>query len=428
MNREALRSAFLLLAVGVAAFGDTLVVPNDEASAAGNISIQVDATASRFQEIVGGGQFPGPIVITGIRLRAAAGTGPVRFNYASLKVTLSTTQAYPNTINGHQLPSTTYADNMGPDATTVFNGPFSASSPGCSAPGPCPFDMVVLLTSPFSFDPSKGRLLVDFVTSDTNPTGSLDGVGFPDSSSSTVAIVTGDPTQATGNPALAGLVLGLMSGTQTINSLSGSFGFLASSSYVAPTGNNGWAMLGVMNFDGAGNASGTYTAQFAGGPPQVPTATGTFTGAIVITDGGNGFQLVATSCSGSGCDVAGTLISGFARAAYAGGSPNGTYGFQLSITPNAAAGIGTASFDGAGNVTLAGSFVGPGQGQSPVTQAQVSTQTQTGTYSMNPNGSGKMSFSPQEFGLVMVDGGSAVLVLQLHRSGNGVQFGVARLQ
>lgn len=104
MNREALRSAFLLLAVGVAAFGDTLVVPNDEASAAGNISIQVDATASRFQEIVGGGQFPGPIVITGIRLRAAAGTGPVRFNYASLKVTLSTTQAYPNTINGHQLP------------------------------------------------------------------------------------------------------------------------------------------------------------------------------------------------------------------------------------------------------------------------------------------------------------------------------------
>ena len=211
-------------------------------------------------------------------------------------------------------------------------------------------------------------------------------------------------------------------------------------------------MLGVMNFDGAGNVSGPYSVEFAGGPPLVRSATGTFTGtyssnpdgtgsvttnldagitltfAMVITDGGNGLQLVATSCSGSGCDIAGSLISGLARAAYTGGSPKGNYGFQFSITPNAAATIGVASFDGAGNVTLTSTFVRAGQGQSPVTQAPVSTGTQAGTYSINPDGTGKISFSPQEYALVVVDGGSTALVLQLHRSGNGVQFGIARLQ
>jgi hypothetical protein len=88
-----------------------------------------------------------------------------------------------------------------------------------------------------------------------------------------------------------------------------------------------------------------------------------------------------------------------------------------------AATIGVANFDGVGNVTLSATFVGAGQGQAPVTQAPVSTRT----YSINPDGSGKISFSPKEYALVMVDGGTAALV-QLHRSGNGVQFGMARLQ
>ena len=230
------------------------------------------------------------------------------------------------------------------------------------------------------------------------------------------------------------------------------FGFLVNASYASPSRGNGWAMLGVMNFDGAGNVTGPYTVQFAGGPPHVLSATGTFTGtyssnpdgtgsvmvtldagitlnfATVITEGGNGLQLVATSCSGSGCDISGTLINGFGRTAYTGSSPNGTYGFQLIITPNLNATVGVANFDGAGNITLSGTFVGAGQGPAPVTQAPVSTGTQTGTYSMNPDGSGKISFSPQEYALVMVDGGSAALLLQLHRSGDGVSFGIARLQ
>jgi hypothetical protein len=138
-----LRTAFLLVATCAAAFGDTLVVPGLQTSAPGNVAIPVGKKANRLQEVIGSGQFPGPIVITGIRVRSAPGTGPVSLNYASYKITLSTTQAYPNTVNGHVLPSVTYANNVGPDATVVYNAAVSGSSPGCGAPGPCPFDLAI---------------------------------------------------------------------------------------------------------------------------------------------------------------------------------------------------------------------------------------------------------------------------------------------
>jgi uncharacterized protein (TIGR03437 family) len=205
-----LRTAILLLAACAAAFGDTYVAPNSQANTPGNGPINLGSKAKRFQEIVGGGQFTGPIQITGIHLRSAVGTGPVSFNYSS-KITLSTTQAFPNTNNGRMLPSLTYANNVGPDATTVYNGSFSGSSPGCSGPAPCPFDIAVPFTTSFSYDPTKGRLLVDIVSSAASgtPTGSLDGVVFPDTTSSTVVVVGGDPTQAAGTLTLGGFVFGL---------------------------------------------------------------------------------------------------------------------------------------------------------------------------------------------------------------------------
>jgi hypothetical protein len=209
-----LRTAFFFVAACAAAFGDTVVVPGTQTNTPGNLPVPVGAASSRLQEIIGSGNFgafSGPLVITGLRFRAAAGTGPVSFQYASTKITLSTTQAYPNTFNGHTLPSSTYINNVGPDATTVFNGAVSGSSPGCSGAGPCPFDLVISFTTPFTYDPTKGRLLVDMVSSATTgtPMGKLDGVVFPDSNSSSIAIVNGDPTKATGTLFLGGIVLGV---------------------------------------------------------------------------------------------------------------------------------------------------------------------------------------------------------------------------
>jgi len=206
-----LRTAFLLVAACATAFGQTLVVPNTQATAPGNMPLPPGAKAGRFQEVIGSGQFPGPVVISSIRFRSATGAGAFSANYASYRITLSTTPAYPNTNGTHILPSLTYANNVGPDATTVFDAPVSGSSSGCAAPGPCPFDLVIPFASPFSFDPSKGRLLVDIVWSAATgtPTGSLDGVQFPDTTSSTVVSVSGDPSKATGTLSVGGFVFGL---------------------------------------------------------------------------------------------------------------------------------------------------------------------------------------------------------------------------
>jgi hypothetical protein len=99
------------------------------------VAIPAGSKANRLQQVVGGAQFLGPIVITGIRVRSAPGTGPVSLNYASYKITLSTTQAYPNTNNGHTLPSVTYANNVGPDATVYTMPHFQDLLPVVQGPG-----------------------------------------------------------------------------------------------------------------------------------------------------------------------------------------------------------------------------------------------------------------------------------------------------
>src|SRR5271165_3915023 len=66
------------------------------------------------------------------------------------------------------------------------------------------------------------------------------------------------------------------------DSLSGSFGFLLN---VTP---GALAVLGVMNFDGAGNVTGTYTGRSNGGHPQSPP--GTFTGTYSSMPNGVGVK------------------------------------------------------------------------------------------------------------------------------------------
>lgn len=211
----------LMLTACAAMSGQVVVVPNPQATAAGNLPITLGANPSRLQQTLGSGQFPAAMKITGLRIRASAGTGRVSFSIPSFQVTLSTTQSYPNTINGHPLPSPTYASNTGPDATLVYNGPFSASSPGCAAPGPCPFDMVLTFATPFSYEPSKGRLLIDWTASAPTETavGSLDGYAFPDSTTSSIASVCCDSNGATGNVTTSGLVYGLDSNTPIVVSV-----------------------------------------------------------------------------------------------------------------------------------------------------------------------------------------------------------------
>jgi hypothetical protein len=205
-----LLTPFLLLAGSVAVFAGTDVLPNANATVAGNSTVAQDNSPSRYQEVVAASQFSqftSPITIIALGFRSAVNTGPVSFQAASEQITLSTTQASANTKSGALL-STTFANNVGPDATQVFSGTLFGSAPGCSGPAPCPFNLVIQFTTPFTFDPTKGNLLMDIVASGAvaGSTGSFDAEGFPNTTNSTIVSVAGTPSQSTGTLSPGGYV------------------------------------------------------------------------------------------------------------------------------------------------------------------------------------------------------------------------------
>ena len=234
----------------------------------------------------------------------------------------------------------------------------------------------------------------------------------------------------------------------------GSFGYVINFGVTRGSTDSGAAFLGVFNFDGAGNLTGSYTAQL--GPTErrpAVTGTGTLTGtyssnpdgtgtltaaldagltftfATVIADGGQSLQLAATGCSG-GCNIAGDVISGIARSAYT-GPLKGSFGFHLDSSPEPGTVIGVVNFDGSGNAAV--SFTAVAAGHDP-SQAPVLSGTLAGTYSTNPDGSGMLTLSDASgqpagtYAFVMTDAGSGALLLQTGTTGNNVQFGTARLQ
>lgn len=250
---------------------------------------------------------------------------------------------------------------------------------------------------------------------------------------------------------LSALLLTISAASAQTASLRGPFGFLLNVLFDDPSNANGTAVLGVMNLDGAGNVTGSAVIKNGATNSQAAqTLTGTLTGtysinpdgtgnitftadtgitvtlAMIVTDGGQGFQLVTTQCN---CDLSQTVLSGFARAAHP-GPLKGSYGFQINNSPKpAGTQIGIATFDGAGNITVSITAVNSGGGSS---QATITPFNLTGTYSLKPDGSGVLNFpmpdqSINSTAIVVVDGGSSILTLNTDGTSR-VQLGTARLQ
>jgi hypothetical protein len=207
---------FLFAASCLAAFGSVIVVPNFNTSNVGNDTDTADGTGDlRVQELLGSGQFAsagGPIlIIDQFSFRASPGTGPLPFTITSLSIYLSTSSKFPNT-NG-PLMSTTFADNVGPDNTLVYSGPFTANSPGCAGPAACPFDVSLSFTTPFLYNPSQGRLLLDLkLTGFTGGNGKFDFVSFvgpPNGNGGSIASLNGGLNAATGQLTFGGDIVQL---------------------------------------------------------------------------------------------------------------------------------------------------------------------------------------------------------------------------
>ncbi len=166
--------------LGAQAFGQTIIVPNANATVAGNGSsgpLPSTPVAYESQIVVDPSQFApaggGLIYITGFSLRAAPGTGPLNLTLSG-SLTLSTSPNYPSTSGGHTLLSTTFANNVGPDKTLVAAGTVTINGPGCAAPGPCPFANPIEFATPFLYNPKNGPLLADLKASLSATSGQLD--------------------------------------------------------------------------------------------------------------------------------------------------------------------------------------------------------------------------------------------------------------
>jgi hypothetical protein len=151
----------------------TVVVPSAQATTNGNSTNvfpfnprATGANTIRYQQVYGAGEFsPGRYVISQIAFRAEPSGTPFTGTTGTLQVDLSTTGAAPDAL------STTFADNVGADNTTVFSGQWALSTANNGV-----FDLVLTLTTPFEYDPSQGNLLLDVRNSGGGTIGVLNNV------------------------------------------------------------------------------------------------------------------------------------------------------------------------------------------------------------------------------------------------------------
>ena len=162
--RLAVAVAALVALAGSAARAQ-VVVPNAQTMAEGNFnnlhpfscgdpSIHLDS--ERYQQVYLGSEI-GTGNILEIRFRGD-GTSSSSFGattFPGVVITLSSTTAAPDAL------STTFANNVGSDVTTVFSGNLTLSS-AASMMVPRPFDITITLTTPFFFNAAAGKnLLLD---------------------------------------------------------------------------------------------------------------------------------------------------------------------------------------------------------------------------------------------------------------------------
>lgn len=164
------------LAVVPAAQGQ-VVIPAEAAAVEGNVNntypfdCGLFDLSMRYQQVYLGSKVgSGEILELRFRQDGFSGLpfGPTTI--ASVTVQLSSTTADPFGPEGGL--SLMFADNIGPDVTTVFSGDLVLSS-AASGSVPRPFDIVVPLASRFAFDAGSGANLLLDVTIPDCPTTTL---------------------------------------------------------------------------------------------------------------------------------------------------------------------------------------------------------------------------------------------------------------
>jgi hypothetical protein len=151
----------------VVAAAPQFVVPSLLATTEGNanqnypFNMANDGTQTmRYQQLYAASEFNEAGAITAIRFRRNGTAAAFSVTGIDCKVNLG----YAAT--SYATPSSTFADNVGRGTTTVFDGLLSISSNSTTTPRT--FDVVITLTRPFFYNPTRGDLLLDmFMRSQT---------------------------------------------------------------------------------------------------------------------------------------------------------------------------------------------------------------------------------------------------------------------
>ena len=162
-----LGSVVMLAFAGSAEAQQTAISPREFAAAeAPGVADLTGFPSYRLQQVYGKSDFThlgdGPHVITRIDWRPdGAVTDPLTYPSSRFIVKLSTTSAAPGSL------SPTFADNVGADEMTAFDGPVTLTTANLGpAGGPKQFDYGLDLQSRFTYDPDDGNLLMDLTVLD----------------------------------------------------------------------------------------------------------------------------------------------------------------------------------------------------------------------------------------------------------------------
>jgi hypothetical protein len=188
----ALPLALLCAAAPFSARADTVVVPNAyESQEAPGLFVFPFATSQvsnypvRYQQVYGATEFPAlgdVMTISELRFRIDYATGDRNpFEVEQVEVRLSTTAAAPDALGAG---STAALDgNVGLDETLVYTGGLSWNACGTQLcpPEPAPFDLAIVFSEPFVYDPTAGNLLLEVVNgSESYPIQTFDAVNATD--------------------------------------------------------------------------------------------------------------------------------------------------------------------------------------------------------------------------------------------------------
>ena len=142
---------------------DLIVVPNSLSSAEGNEASQFltgdgRSASVRYQQVFAASQFGGAGTIGEIAFRPDAVFGTAfSATLSNVRIGLSTTSRTPDGL------SATFSQNVGSDEAVVFSGNLTLTSSDLPGPGGTrAFDILINLSTPFTYNPSLGNLLLDF--------------------------------------------------------------------------------------------------------------------------------------------------------------------------------------------------------------------------------------------------------------------------